>query len=152
MIVAAARKGDTRTPAWVRYARLWANCAVNQVAARRVREASRRSLAWPRAVMPHCNGNRRQPRFDRLSLSSSSCPELDDGTIQVRHAGKVLPVAQFGREDLNITQGAVVASKLLGGVLEQIKDKQAKKDSDKFGKLRTQREKRLFLQRAKAVA
>ena len=35
------------------------------------------------------------------------------------------------------------ASKLLGGVPQQIKDKQAKKDSDKFDKLRTQREKRL---------
>jgi hypothetical protein len=45
-----------------------------------------------------------------------------------------------------------VASKLLGGVLQQIEDKQAKKDSDKFDKLRTQREKRLLLQRAKAVA
>jgi hypothetical protein len=78
--------------------------------------------------------------------------ELDDGTIQVRHAGKVLPTTQFGREDANITQGAVVASKLLGGVLQQIKDKQAKKDSDNFDKLRTQREKRLLLQRTKAVA
>jgi len=78
--------------------------------------------------------------------------ELDDGTIQVRHAGKVLPTTQFGKEDANITQGAVVASKLLGGVLQQIKDKQAKRDSAKFDKLRTHREKRLLLQRTKAVA
>ena len=41
---------------------------------------------------------------------------------------------------------------MLAGVLQQIKDKQAKKDSDKFDKLRTQREKRLHLQRTKAVA
>jgi hypothetical protein len=61
-------------------------------------------------------------------------------------------MTQFGKEDANIIQGAVVASKLLGGVLQQIKDKQAKKDSDKFDKLRTQREKRLSMQRTKAVA
>jgi hypothetical protein len=78
--------------------------------------------------------------------------ELDDGTIQVRHAGKVLPTTQFGKEDANITQGAVVASKLLGGVLQHIKDKQAKKDSVTFDKLRTRREKRLLLQCSKAVA
>jgi len=78
--------------------------------------------------------------------------ELDDGTVQVRHAGKVLPMTQFGKVDANITQGAVVANKMLAGVLQQIKDKQAKKDSDKFDKLRTQREKRLHLQRTKAVA
>ena len=36
----------------------------------------------------------------------------------------------------HIAQGAVVASKLLSGVVQQIKDKQAKEDSDKFDKLR----------------
>jgi len=65
---------------------------------------------------------------------------------------KVLPIAQLGMDDANIAQGAVVASRLLGGLLQQLKDKQAKKDSAKFDKLRTQREKRLLLQRAKAVA
>jgi transposase len=78
--------------------------------------------------------------------------ELDDGTVQVRHGGKVLPTIQFGKEQATITQGAVVANKMLAGVLQQIKDKQAKKDSDKFHKLRTHREKRLHSQRAKAVA
>ena len=78
--------------------------------------------------------------------------ELDDGTIQVRHAGKVLPMTQFGKDDANIAQSAVVANKMLARVLQQIKDTQAKKDSDKFDKLRSQREKRLHLQRTKAVA
>ncbi|HZM11416.1 MAG TPA: ISNCY family transposase [Candidatus Limnocylindrales bacterium] len=78
--------------------------------------------------------------------------ELDDGTVQVRHGSKVLPATQFGREDADITQGAIVSNKLLAGVLQHIKDKQTKKDSDKFDKLRTHREKRLLLQRAKAVA
>ena len=78
--------------------------------------------------------------------------ELDGGTIQVRHAGKVLPMRQVGKDDANITQGAVVANKMLAGVLQQIKDKQAQKDSDKFDKLRYRRDKRLLLQRGKAVA
>ena len=65
---------------------------------------------------------------------------------------KVLPIAQLGMDDANIAQGAVVASRLLCGLVQQLKDKQAKKDSAKFDKLRTQREKRLLLQRAKAVA
>jgi hypothetical protein len=42
--------------------------------------------------------------------------------------------------------------KLLLGVLQHIKDSQAKRDSDKVVKLRTKRDKRLLLQRAKAVA
>jgi len=42
--------------------------------------------------------------------------ELDDGTIQMRHAGKVLPMTQFGREGANIIQGAVVANKMLARI------------------------------------
>ena len=38
--------------------------------------------------------------------------ELDDGTVQVRHGGKVLPTIQFGKEQATITQGAVVANKI----------------------------------------
>jgi len=45
-------------------------------------------------------------------------------------------MTQFGKGDANIAQRAVVANKMLAGVLQQIKDKQAKKDSDKFDKLR----------------
>ncbi len=61
-------------------------------------------------------------------------------------------MTQFGKDDANITQGAIVANKMLAGVLQQIKDKQVKKDSDKFDKLRYRRDKRLLLQRGKAVA
>ena len=78
--------------------------------------------------------------------------ELNDGTVQVRHDGKVLTMTSFAKEEPQITQGAIVSNKLLSGVLQHIKDKQAKKDSDKVVKLRTKRDKRLLLQRAKAVA
>jgi hypothetical protein len=73
--------------------------------------------------------------------------ELNDGTVQVRHDGKVLAMTIFSKEEARITQGAMVSNKLLSGVLQHIKDKQAKKDSDKVVKLRTKRDKRLLLLR-----
>jgi hypothetical protein len=78
--------------------------------------------------------------------------ELNDGTVQVRHNGKVLAMTVFSKEEARITQGAIVSNKLLSGVLQHIKDKQAKKDSEKVVKLHTKRDKRLLLHRAKAVA
>ena len=72
--------------------------------------------------------------------------------VQARHDGKILSMRSFSRDDAQITQGAIVSNKLLSGALQQIKDKQAKKDSEKLEKARTKRERRLLQQRAKAVA
>jgi hypothetical protein len=53
--------------------------------------------------------------------------ELSDGTVQPRHAGKLLPLTRFGKDDAEITQGAIVSNKLLAGALQFIKDRQAVK-------------------------
>jgi hypothetical protein len=36
--------------------------------------------------------------------------ELSDGTVQARQAGKVLPLTRFGKDDAEITQGAIRSS------------------------------------------
>lgn len=78
--------------------------------------------------------------------------ELSDGTVQARHAGKLLPLTRFGKDDAEITQGAILSNKLLAGALQFIKDKQAEKDVAKLAKLRTKRERRLLGERRKRVA
>ena len=42
----------------------------------------------------------------------------------------------FSKDDAQITQGAIISNKLLSGALQQIKDKQARKDSEKLEKAR----------------
>jgi hypothetical protein len=78
--------------------------------------------------------------------------ELSDGTVQARHGSKLLPLTRFGKDDAEITQGAIVSNKLLAGALQFIKDKQAEKDVEKLAKLRTKRDKRLLEKRTKSVA
>jgi len=78
--------------------------------------------------------------------------ELSDGTVQARHAGKLLPLTRFGKDDAEITQGTIVSNKVLAGALQFIKDKQAAKDVEKLSKLRTKRDKRLLENRKKRVA
>jgi hypothetical protein len=34
--------------------------------------------------------------------------ELSDGTVQARHAGKLLPLTRFSKDDAEITQGAMI--------------------------------------------
>jgi hypothetical protein len=75
--------------------------------------------------------------------------ELSDGTVQARHAGKLLPLTRFGKDDAGITQGTIVSNKLLAGALQFLKDKQAAKDVEKLSKLRTKRGKRLLEKRNK---
>jgi hypothetical protein len=69
-----------------------------------------------------------------------------------RHAGKLLPLTRFGKDDAEITQGTIVSNKLLAGALQFIKDKQAAKDVEKLSKLRTKRDRRLLEKRKKRVA
>jgi hypothetical protein len=45
--------------------------------------------------------------------------------VQARHAGKLLPLTRFSKDDAEISQGAIVSNKLLAGALQFIKDKQA---------------------------
>jgi hypothetical protein len=78
--------------------------------------------------------------------------ELSDGTVQARHGSKLLPPTRFGKDDAEITQGAIVSNKLLAGALQFIKDKQAEKDVEKLAKLRTKRDKRLLEKRTNRVA
>lgn len=78
--------------------------------------------------------------------------ELHDGTIQVRHQGRHLPVTAFAKDDAQVTQGAIVSNKLLAGALQHIKNEPAKKDSAKLAKLRTKRDRRLFHECTKTVA
>jgi hypothetical protein len=56
----------------------------------------------------------------------------------------VLPLTRFGKDDAEITQGAIVSNKPLAEALQFIKEKQAEKDVEKLAKLRTKREKRLL--------
>jgi hypothetical protein len=60
--------------------------------------------------------------------------------VQARHAGKLLPLTRFGRDDAEITQGAIVSNKLLASALQSIKDKQAERDVEKLAKLMTKRD------------
>jgi hypothetical protein len=78
--------------------------------------------------------------------------ELSDGTVQARHAGKLLPLTRFSKDDAEITQGAIVSNKHLAGALQVIKDRLAEKDVAKLAKLRTKRDKRLLEQRRARVA
>ena len=78
--------------------------------------------------------------------------ERSDGTVEARHAGKLLPLTRFSKDDAEITQGTIVSNKLLAGVLQHIKDKQAEKDVDKLSKLRTKRDRRLLEKRTRRVA
>jgi hypothetical protein len=63
--------------------------------------------------------------------------ELSDGTVQARHDSQLLPLTRFGKDDAEITHGAIVSNKLLAGALQFIKDKQAEQDVEKLAKLRT---------------
>ena len=92
------------------------------------------------------------PETRALAGKRVTVVELNDGTVQARHDGKVLSMKSFSKDDAQITQGAIVSNKLLSGALQHIKDKQATKDLEKLNKARTKREKRLLQQRAKAVA
>jgi hypothetical protein len=78
--------------------------------------------------------------------------EHSDGTVQARHAGKLLPLTPFGKDDAEITQGTIVSNKLLAEALRFIKDKQAAKEVEKLSRLRTKRDKRLLEKRKKRVA
>jgi hypothetical protein len=87
----------------------------------------------------------------RLAGQRLTVVELADGTVQARHAGKLLPLTRFGKDDAEITQSAIVSNKLLAGVLRQIKSKQAQKDQGKLATLRTKRERRLLQERMKST-
>lgn len=63
----------------------------------------------------------------RLAGQRLTVVEFADGTVQARHDGKLLPLTRFGKDDAEITQSAIVSNKLLAGVLQTIKDKQAQK-------------------------
>jgi hypothetical protein len=87
----------------------------------------------------------------RLAGQRLTVVELADGTVQARHAGKLLPLTRFGKDDAEITQSVIVSNKLLAGVLRQIKSKQAQKDQGKLATLRTKRERRLLQERMKST-
>lgn len=63
-----------------------------------------------------------EPGPETLPLAGERCciHESDDGCIEVRHAGKILPCRVFFDKDPHVEQGAIVAHKRLGVVLAKI--------------------------------
>src|SRR4051812_3108680 len=57
--------------------------------------------------------------------------------LRFRRKSEPPPELGFGKDDAEISQGAIVSNKLLAGALQFIKDKQAEKDVEKLSELRT---------------
>jgi len=58
--------------------------------------------------------------------------EADDGTITIRHAGRVLPYRAQPKDTARITQGAVVEHKRLGAALQWIAAQQRQRDRERL--------------------
>ena len=68
--------------------------------------------------------------------------ELEDGSVSIRYKGTELPARPF-HKDRRVTQGAIVANKRLGAMLEHIKKRQEGQEERRLASARTKREKNL---------
>lgn len=68
------------------------------------------------------------PEHRRLRGHRVMVHESADGTITIRHAGRVLPHRAQPKDTARITQGAIIEHKRLGATLQWIADRQRERD------------------------
>jgi hypothetical protein len=98
-----------------------------------------------------------EPGSETLPLAGERCcvHEYEDGRIEVRHAGKILPCRVFFDKDPHVDQGAIVAHKRLGAVLTKIQADQRERDRQRLSrgsKLTLRQKERIRAAQAHAAA
>ena len=80
-----------------------------------------------------------EPGPETLALAGKSCRvyELEDGRIEVRHAGKRLRCGVLFDHQSRVPQAAVVANKRLGAVLAKIRSDQQERDRKRLANRNT---------------
>jgi hypothetical protein len=75
-----------------------------------------------------------EPGPETLRLTGERCcvHEYEDGRIELRHAGQLLPCSVFFDKDPHVSQGAIVANKRLSAVLIQIQADQRERDRQRL--------------------
>ena len=75
-----------------------------------------------------------EPGPETLPLGGNRCRvhEHEDGRIEVRHEGQLLPCRVFGDPDPRVQHGDIVANKRLGAVLAQIQKDQQERDRQRL--------------------
>jgi hypothetical protein len=73
------------------------------------------------------------PEHRRLRGHRVTVHEHADGTITIRHAGRVLPHRAHAKDTARITQGAVVEHKRLATALQWIAERQRARDLQRDG-------------------
>jgi len=71
-----------------------------------------------------------EPRPEIRALACERCRfhEYEDGRVEVRHAGKLLPCRVFFDKDPCVRQGAIVANKRLSAALIKVRSDQRERD------------------------
>ena len=97
-----------------------------------------------------------EPGPETLLLAGQRCciHEHEDGRIEVRHAGQLLPCRVFFDKAPHVSQGAIVANKRLGAVLSQIRADQQERDRQRLAhpKLTLRQKERIRAARERADA
>ena len=70
--------------------------------------------------------------------------ELENGTVSIRDGRVVLTATPFPKEQGRVTQGAIVANKLLAGALTEIKRRQEARITERLSARMTVREKAIL--------
>jgi len=75
-----------------------------------------------------------EPGPETLRLTGERCcvHEYDDGRVELRHAGQLLPCSVFFDKDPHVSQGAIVANKRLSAALIQIQADQRERDRQRL--------------------
>jgi len=75
-----------------------------------------------------------EPGPETLPLAGQRCRvhEHEDGRVEIRHAGKLLPSRVFFDKDPCVQQGAIVDNKRLGAVLNKIRHDQQERDRQRL--------------------
>ena len=97
-----------------------------------------------------------EPGPETLLLAGERCRvhEHEDGRIEVRHAGQLLPCRVFFDKNPHVSQGAIIANKRLGAVLAQIQADQQERDRQRMAspKLTLRQKERIRAAQARANA
>jgi len=88
-----------------------------------------------------------EPRPETLALVGRRCRvhEREDGRVEFRHAGQLLPYRVHFDHNQHVTQAAIVANKRLGSVLRKIRMDQQERDRQRLAsrKLTIRQKKRI---------
>jgi transposase len=97
-----------------------------------------------------------EPGPETLRLAGERCcvHEREDGRIEVRHAGQLLPCSVFLDPEPRVQQGDIVANKRLGAALAQIREAQQERDRQRLTspKLTLRQKERIRAAQARAEA